>query len=1374
MFTLPTPRSQRKHRHDPPPPSSPPPVPSRSQKSSASSSSSSHPYVPARPSPLSQTNTNKDHSPPPPPESALLERVSSVKALGESAFGDLPVVQYGPSIHGYLTRAAFAFAGDDESLSRLEGCTHPAILLPLRILYRIFGYLTIRDLFAFSHVDWASKDRIDEYLLYSSLVLGASTSHGFTDTLYFPPPEGSLSFSSSASDTSSLSSLSLPPSSYHARRRFSLGSPQPPLPLQQQVAGSTPSPRKNSVSGTALAMNAMRGEIQKYQSQVAKLESKLKKRKTQLAKVKAITLSSNAKTVKVMQQLANKNDNLRTALAEERALSTHLGDQLMDAQNELARLKSTHQESSHALASQASQNESLSHRMGTLEASLAHVRDSLSQARSALSIAERERDKAVSRVEYLETLGFAARAEESTDLLQRMQDQVTTLRDDNQGLRSAMRNLNIRFQAQHLALARTLALLAPSFKHSNVLVTDLKTDILDPLSQMQDSEGMTTTDSSAATNPAPSSLFVPRVVEAGDGANEQHSDTDRASIAYLSSSHRADGRRISSSGSSFPDLSELRAQAQAGLVSSSPLDAHLFSIVQRMVRARARDKLILFCAQYMGKRHVPDPLRWGAAVRIQTWWRAIVSSWVLGESRELSASTESAGGAPLVVVRKRTSSKLDVPAVLSYWHDRYTPKVVEVKVEASNLDLLIRRMTAPDNADDDVLGVVLTSYPAFLDSEVLLQLLVKRFFSLPRDSGDLPFFLSAVQPLIQTQVVTVLLRWLLAYPEDFAPLSMCSGLTRFLDRTLPVTRNKTLLALLNLVSRILRAVASRVSPVHGRLDVVPHTGLGLHLKSGSVILTPDVSVVASSAADWADAAEDKTERDEGGVEEGALPNPRAPPVRILDTGLIFSVVQTDPVEVARQLALRDFAVFARIKRTELLRQAFVKPAPEVDAPNVSQLIVQFNETSTWAMTQVLMGTTAEERAGVICVLIDVARECGKLGNYSALMAIVSGLQGAAVSRLKHTWPLLPEDYEEMWSDLVGSMSMNHNYHAYRESLRRRSAPAVPYLGVFCQDLVFIDDGNASLVPPHHLVNLSKHTMSADVINGLLRLQTCGYDFHPVDAIQTFLVRSRHVTEDMLFARSLDLEPRGMKPVKHRPVAYTRREAIVPSTLPLDHGQDIWDDLARFTSLVTFDEGQVIVKEGQSSRHLLVVAHGIIQVHLPTGHSVLLGDGQVVGEMAIFLGHKRSATVSAVTRVTLLELPSKNLGILLKRHPALETELNALAKARAQLNRDLAASFSGSASDLSPEGRLLSTPPGSVPKWFTRISRSSSFRWARARVSNVSVASDSGSTSTGMGPAAGAGTGAGTGAALVASTSDTQAHPRKKMRRSRSHRATFDG
>jgi CRP/FNR family cyclic AMP-dependent transcriptional regulator len=93
---------------------------------------------------------------------------------------------------------------------------------------------------------------------------------------------------------------------------------------------------------------------------------------------------------------------------------------------------------------------------------------------------------------------------------------------------------------------------------------------------------------------------------------------------------------------------------------------------------------------------------------------------------------------------------------------------------------------------------------------------------------------------------------------------------------------------------------------------------------------------------------------------------------------------------------------------------------------------------------------------------------------------------------------------------------------------------------------------------------------------------------------------------------------------------------------LDAGQ--LDALARAVKVVHFGKRDVIVREGKVS----------VSVQTPTGDRTVatLGPGDVVGEMSLFTGERRSATVTAAGKVTALEIAKEALAPILAAEPRL--------------------------------------------------------------------------------------------------------------------------
>ena len=98
-------------------------------------------------------------------------------------------------------------------------------------------------------------------------------------------------------------------------------------------------------------------------------------------------------------------------------------------------------------------------------------------------------------------------------------------------------------------------------------------------------------------------------------------------------------------------------------------------------------------------------------------------------------------------------------------------------------------------------------------------------------------------------------------------------------------------------------------------------------------------------------------------------------------------------------------------------------------------------------------------------------------------------------------------------------------------------------------------------------------------------------------------------------------------------------------------------------------GEVVVREGEDSRALYVVARGEAAVEHGGTEIASIGQGEVFGEMAFLSGAPRTATVRARRALGVVEVDSRALAALLAEHGELAEELADRMAARQQ---DLAA------------------------------------------------------------------------------------------------------
>jgi branched-chain amino acid transport system substrate-binding protein len=110
-------------------------------------------------------------------------------------------------------------------------------------------------------------------------------------------------------------------------------------------------------------------------------------------------------------------------------------------------------------------------------------------------------------------------------------------------------------------------------------------------------------------------------------------------------------------------------------------------------------------------------------------------------------------------------------------------------------------------------------------------------------------------------------------------------------------------------------------------------------------------------------------------------------------------------------------------------------------------------------------------------------------------------------------------------------------------------------------------------------------------------------------------------------------------------------------------------LVSLASKVHFDAGQVICREGEAGDEFYVVARGQVRVtadDLGTEKELArLGSGEFFGEQAVLGGHKRAATVTALTDVDLVAFPRKAVDAVLAKSPAAHQMLSKVGLLRSE-------------------------------------------------------------------------------------------------------------
>lgn len=132
----------------------------------------------------------------------------------------------------------------------------------------------------------------------------------------------------------------------------------------------------------------------------------------------------------------------------------------------------------------------------------------------------------------------------------------------------------------------------------------------------------------------------------------------------------------------------------------------------------------------------------------------------------------------------------------------------------------------------------------------------------------------------------------------------------------------------------------------------------------------------------------------------------------------------------------------------------------------------------------------------------------------------------------------------------------------------------------------------------------------------------------------------------------------------------RREFVVTwgmvAKVPLFSGLDAVEiaDIMRLLRALQAEPGDTIVRRGELGQSMYFIAAGVIEIALPH-ERVRLGVGQFFGEIAVLQKTRRSATVTAVSRTSLLVLDATDMHALMDRNPRIAEHVHAMARGRLQ-------------------------------------------------------------------------------------------------------------
>ncbi|KAI7978604.1 hypothetical protein EIK77_006939 [Talaromyces pinophilus] len=253
-----------------------------------------------------------------------------------------------------------------------------------------------------------------------------------------------------------------------------------------------------------------------------------------------------------------------------------------------------------------------------------------------------------------------------------------------------------------------------------------------------------------------------------------------------------------------------------------------------------------------------------------------------------------------------------------------------------------------------------------------------------------------------------------------------------------------------------------------------------------------------------------------------------------NTGSTISILDFDPMELARQITIKESRIFCSILPEELLATEWMKKSGSL-AVNVRAMSTLSTDLANLVADSILHMEEPKKRALIIKQWVKIANKCLELNNYDSLMAIICSLNSSTIVRLKKTWELVSQKTKTTLDSLKEVVDVSRNYAVLRQRLQNCAPPTLPFVGVYLTDLTFVDHGNPATRNLQDggmaVINYDKHVKTAKIISELQRFQI-PYRLTEVPELQTWMqdqfVRVRSAGEKSFqnyYRRSLILEPR---------------------------------------------------------------------------------------------------------------------------------------------------------------------------------------------------------------------------------------------------------
>uniref|UniRef100_A0A670HML5 SOS Ras/Rac guanine nucleotide exchange factor 1 n=1 Tax=Podarcis muralis TaxID=64176 RepID=A0A670HML5_PODMU len=432
-------------------------------------------------------------------------------------------------------------------------------------------------------------------------------------------------------------------------------------------------------------------------------------------------------------------------------------------------------------------------------------------------------------------------------------------------------------------------------------------------------------------------------------------------------------------------------------------------------------------------------------------------------------------------------------------------------IKAGTVVKLIERLTYHMYADPNFVRTFLTTYRSFCKPQELLSLLIERF-EIPEpepteadriamENGDQPlsaelkrFRKEYIQP-VQLRVLNVCRHWVEHHFYDF---ERDVDLLQRLEEFIGTVRGKAMKKWVESITKI------------------------IHRKKQAQAIGPSHNITFESSP---------------------------PPIEwhISKPGHIetFDLLTLHPIEIARQLTLLESELYRAVQPSELVGSVWTKEDKEINSPNLLKMIRHTTNLTLWFEKCIIETENLEERVIVVCRIIEILQVFQELNNFNGVLEVVSAMNSAPIYRLDHTFEVSHIRQKKIFEE-AHELSEDH-HKKYLAKLRSINPPCVPFFGIYLTNILKTEEGNPEFLKRHgkELINFSKRRKVAEITGEIQQYQNQPYCLRGEADIRKFFENLNPMGNSMekefadyLFNKSLEIEPRNVKPPPRFPKKYT--------------------------------------------------------------------------------------------------------------------------------------------------------------------------------------------------------------------------------------------